>query len=109
VECRPRPNISGPPVNCGYFDETSFLHFRKKLFVAKGEGCDLSTVQVVVHTYRLHFCLVPHRPSILLTMLKFATADSSGLPLVDPICSSRAQVFFFMARASPYNGHSYVA
>jgi FAD dependent oxidoreductase len=34
-----------------------FLHFLKKLFVAKVARCDLSTVQVVVHTYVVHFCL----------------------------------------------------
>src|SRR5215813_5469596 len=31
------------------------LHFRKKPFVAKAVRCDLSTVQALAHTYRLHF------------------------------------------------------
>src|SRR5260370_32043490 len=39
---------------------SGFLHFPKKPFVAKAAGCDLSTVQVVVHTYRLQFCLGSH-------------------------------------------------
>ncbi len=39
----------------------AFLHFRKKPFVAKAARCDLSTAQVFVHTYRMHFCLGPRR------------------------------------------------
>jgi hypothetical protein len=34
-----------------------FLHFPKKPFALKAAGCGLSTAQVVVHTYGLHFCL----------------------------------------------------
>jgi len=61
-----------------------FLHFPKKPFVAKAARCDLSTVQVLVHICRVYFCLGPHRPSITLMTLKFATAGSSGLPLDGP-------------------------
>src|SRR5215813_11349247 len=39
-----------------------FYTFRKKPFVTKPARCDLSTVQALVHTYRLHFCLGP-RPT----------------------------------------------
>ena len=69
-----------------------FLHFPKKPFVAKAARCDLSTVQVqvVVHTYRLHFCLGPHAPPIILIALEFATADSTGLPLVGPASAATA-------------------
>src|SRR5262245_59908578 len=38
-----------------------YLHYPKKPFVTKPARCDLSTVQALVHTYRLLFCLVPSR------------------------------------------------
>jgi len=64
-----------------------FLHRPKKPFALKAARCDLSTVQVVVHTYRLHFCLGPQSAFFCNSFNAFDTRDRSGSTLPDPICS----------------------
>jgi hypothetical protein len=64
-----------------------FLHFPKKLFVAKVARCDLSTAQVVVHICRMHFRPVCHPAFFCSPFNGFDTRDQAGSTLPTPICS----------------------
>jgi hypothetical protein len=62
-------------------------HFPKKPFVAKAAGCDLSTAQVLVHTYSVHFCLGRVAFKLSPFHAGFYTRIGMGSTLSVPICS----------------------
>src|SRR5262249_27277487 len=78
----------------------------EKLFVAKAARCDLSTAQVIVHTYKVHFCLghssegsrrLPNRPAPNVRKLEVAIIGAGviGLAIAWRLAARGASVQVF--------------